>query len=102
MRMVLKTVLFFIIPPLLSNRLTPFSNDVGTYNDKDDMDTLGRRDDIEGSDTTQFCIIDKMVWLAEACLIVIKHMSNSFFDSYVKSFKYDMEIIMTAFCKYVW
>ena len=70
----------------MSNRLTPFSNDVGTYIGKDDLDTLGRRDDIEGSDTTQFCIIDKMVWLAEACLIINKHMINSLFDLYVRRF----------------
>ena len=63
-----------LLLPLLSNRLTPFSNDVGTSVDKDDMDTLGRRDDIEGSDTIQFRIVDIMSWLAKACLMIIKRM----------------------------
>ena len=49
------------------------------------MNTLGRRDDIEGSDTIQFRIVDIMVWLAEACLIIIKPMINSLFDLCVGS-----------------
>ena len=60
-----------------------FSNDVGTCVDKEDMNTLGRRDDIEGSDTIQFRIVDMMVWLAEACLMIIKPMINSLFDLHV-------------------
>ena len=40
---------------------------------------------LEGSDTIQFSNIDKPVWLAEACLILIKLMTNSLFDLYVGS-----------------
>ena len=57
----------------------------------------GRRDDIEGSDTIQFRIVDIMVWLAEACLIIINPMINSLFDLYVGSLNMMWKLSLSHF-----
>ena len=63
------------------------------------MDTLGHRDEIEGSDITQFRTIAKPVWLAEACLILIDYMIISLFDLYVRSLDVRLKLVGSHFVK---
>ena len=52
---------------------------------------------LEGSDTILSSIIDKPVWLAEACLISINYLIISLFDLYVESLNMKLKLLWSDF-----
>ena len=57
------------------------------------MDISGYRDDIEGSNTTQFRMVNKTVWLAEACLNSINYIIISLPGLYVESLNMMLKLL---------